>query len=67
MDEKQILLLFGEWKEILSKQREIKNQRGEGCVGILVSGDDLAREYQALQARIWEIKCAIFGDYYMGA
>jgi len=67
MPEEQILALIAEWKEILPKQREIKNQRGKGCVGILVSGDDLAREYQAMQARIWEIKCAIFGDYYMGA
>jgi len=67
VDEKRIVLLVGEWKEIMSSQREIKKLRGEGLIGILVSGDDLARKYQALQGRIWEIRHALFGEYYMGA
>lgn len=66
MDEQQILSLVHEWKEIMSKQREIKKQRGD-FIGILVSGDDLAKTYQALQNRIWEIRRALFGTYYMGA
>ncbi len=65
MDEKRIVLLVGEWKEIMSKQREIKKQRGD-FIGILVSGDDLAKTYQALQSRIWEIRRALFGDLYGG-
>jgi len=60
------LLLLKEWKEILAEQRKIKNQRSAGFVGILVSGDDLARAYQSLQDRVWEIRRALFDDYYMG-
>ncbi len=67
MDGKRIVLLVGEWKEIMSNQREIKKLRGEELMGILVSGDDLARTYQALQSRIWEIRRALFGEYYLGA
>ncbi len=50
----------------MSNQREIKKLRGKGHIGILVSGDDFARKYQVLQTRIWEIRRAIFGEYFMG-
>ena len=63
-DESKVVLLISEWREILRNQRQIRELR-KSEMGILVSDDDLAQRFQALQKRIYEIKWQLFGKYYL--
>jgi len=64
------LALLSEWREILVAQHAIILKRGDGNdsagpVGALVAEDELALQYQALNSRIWDIRRALFGEYYL--
>lgn len=54
--------LLNEWQKIAKRKYEIWEEDTVGF-GLYFRDDALAREYQELEKRIWEIKDELFGDY----
>jgi len=54
--------LLNELRKIAKRKHEIWEE-GTVRFGLTWRDDALAREYQELEKRIWEIKQELFGDY----
>ena len=62
-DQEIVFELFKEWKILLRVQDKLVRKRNELC-GIAVMKDPLAKAYQRLSKRIYEIKLELFGSKY---